>query len=87
MLWSRKQRHREVGEYAKVTDTEWLRQVSLLGCWKNTYLIVTSQGNRVLRGVWATWLGLLEGERSAQPGAIREGLTEEVAFSWVLKIE
>lgn len=32
-------------------------------------------------------LALTEGERSALPGAIREGLTEEVAFSWVLKIE
>ena len=84
MLWSQKQRQAEV---AKVTDTEWLRQVFLLGCWKNPYLIVTSQGNRVLTGVWATWLGLLEGEREAQPGAIREGLTEEVAFSWVLKLE
>lgn len=84
MLWSQKQRHAEV---AKVTGTEWLRQVSLLGCWENTYLIVTSQGNRVLTAVWATWPGLLEGERAAQPGAIREGLTEEVAFSWVLKLE
>lgn len=57
------------------------------GCWKNTWLTVTNQGSRGLGGGVGNRLTLTEGERSAGPGAIREGLTEEVAFSWVLKIE
>lgn len=58
------------------------------GLWEGGYLAdLQARAAGVLVDVWATQHAFMEGERSALPGAIREGFPEEMACSWALKTE